>query len=154
MSKIPRCWSFLRKSHFYNQEKKNGPQQRAYVNRLVLESFEHVVTFFFGVPRYFGRFLGVREPQVSPLESYILRIHTCKTDSFYLHRFSHISFESWRQGSLVMCEEVHSFDQDFLRCLIIINTGGKCIQQSFLFLPSSSSLTTFPRHLLSLTTCS
>ena len=39
--------SFLRKSHFFdNQEKKNGPQQRAYVNRLVLESLETWSLFF------------------------------------------------------------------------------------------------------------
>ena len=62
--------------------------------------------------------------------------------------------KSWRQNKLAKYEEVYSFDQDFLRCLIFINTGGQCIQQSFLFLPSSSSVTTFSHHLLSLATFS
>jgi hypothetical protein len=53
-----------------------------------------------------------------------------------------------------MYEEEQSFDQEYLRCLLIINTGGKYIQQSFLFLPSSSSLTTNPHDLLSLATFS
>jgi hypothetical protein len=46
--------SFLRKSHFDNQEKKIGPPQRAHVIRLGLESLEKWSVFFL---EYFDIFI-------------------------------------------------------------------------------------------------
>jgi hypothetical protein len=53
------------------------------------------------------------------------------------------------QGRLATYEEVNSFDRGSQRCLIIVNTGGKCIQQYFFLLPSSRSSIAFSLHWLS-----
>ena len=61
--RIPRFWIILTKISLWQPRKKNWTAATRLREPPRPGVFVNVVPFFFGVPRYFGRFGGVREPQ-------------------------------------------------------------------------------------------